>query len=172
MKAIVIQEVGGPEVMRISEVPDPQPKGNEAVIKIAYSGVNFIDVYFREGRYKAQLPFTLGQEAAGTVVAVGSDVKALKAGDRVAQTTVMGSYAELQAVPVEKLVKIPEGVSDQHGRGVPDCPCFSESQVHHAQQDFRPVLGLGAAGAGLDVDEGRVRVHLAGEHATARPRAA
>jgi NADPH:quinone reductase len=118
MKAIVIQEVGGPEVMRISEVPDPQPKGNEAVIKIAYSGVNFIDVYFREGRYKAQLPFTLGQEAAGTVVAVGSDVKALKAGDRVAQTTVMGSYAELQTVPVEKLVKIPEGVSDQHAGAV------------------------------------------------------
>jgi len=118
MKAIVIKELGGPEVMRISVVPDPQPKVNEAVIKIAYSGVNFIDVYFREGRYKAQLPFTLGQEAAGTVVAVGSDVSALKVGDRVAQTTVMGSYAELQAVPAEKLVKVPEGVSEQHAAAV------------------------------------------------------
>ena len=118
MRAIVVKELGGPEVMRISEVPDPQPKANEAVIKISKSGVNFIDVYFREGRYKAQLPFVLGQEASGTVVAVGSDVSSVKVGDRVAQTTVMGSYAELQAAPAEKLVKIPEGVSDQDAAAV------------------------------------------------------
>lgn len=118
MRAIVVKELGGPEVMRISEVPDPQPKANEAVIKISKSGVNFIDVYFREGRYKAQLPFVLGQEASGTVVAVGSDVRSVKVGDRVAQTTVMGSYAELQAAPAEKLVKIPEGVSDQDAAAV------------------------------------------------------
>jgi NADPH2:quinone reductase len=112
MKAIVINELGGPDVMRVSEISNPQPKANEALIKIAYSGVNFIDVYFREGRYKAQLPFILGQEASGTVAAAGGDVRSVKVGDRVAQTTVMGSYAELQAVPAEKLVKIPEGVSE------------------------------------------------------------
>ncbi len=78
-------------------------------------GVNFIDVYNREGRYKQALPFVLGQEAAGTVSAVGADVRDFKAGDRVAYTMVMGSYAEYAAVPADKLVKIPEGVGDREG---------------------------------------------------------
>ncbi len=82
MKAIQVKQVGGPEVMELVELPVPQPKANEAVVKLAASGVNFIDVYFREGRYKAPLPLVSGQEGAGVVSAVGADVKSVKVGDR------------------------------------------------------------------------------------------
>ena len=113
MKAIQIKQTGGPEVMELVDLPVPQAKANEAVVKIAAAGVNFIDVYNREGRYKAPLPLVLGQEAAGVVSAVGSDVRDVKVGDRVAYTMSLGSYAEYAAVPAERLVKIPAGVSDR-----------------------------------------------------------
>jgi NADPH2:quinone reductase len=111
MKAIQVKQVGGPDAMELTEMPVPQAKANEAVLKVIAAGVNFIDVYYREGRYKAAVPFVPGQEAAGDVVAVGSEVTSVKVGDRVAYTMVMGSYAEYAAVPADKLVKIPEGVS-------------------------------------------------------------
>ena len=113
MKVIQIKQTGGPEVMEVVDLPVPQPKPNEAVVKIQAVGVNFIDVYNREGRYKQPLPLVLGQEGAGTVSAVGSDVRNVKVGDRVAYTLVLGSYAEYAAVPADKLVKIPEGVSER-----------------------------------------------------------
>ncbi|HTW59141.1 MAG TPA: quinone oxidoreductase [Terriglobales bacterium] len=113
MKAIQIKQPGGPEAMELVELPVPQPKANEAVVKLAASGVNFIDVYNREGRYKVALPFILGQEGAGVVTAVGADVKSLKAGDRVAWSSVLGSYAEYAAVPADRLVPVPPGVTDQ-----------------------------------------------------------
>jgi NADPH:quinone reductase len=113
MKAIQVKQVGGPEAMELVDLPVPQPKANEAVVKAAAAGVNFIDVYNREGRYKAPLPFVLGQEGAGTVTAVGAEVKALKVGDRVAWTSSLGSYAEYAAVPADRLVTVPRGVSDQ-----------------------------------------------------------
>jgi NADPH:quinone reductase len=113
MKAIQVKQVGGPEAMEIVDVPAPQPKGNEAVVKVTASGVNFIDVYYREGRYKAALPFVLGQEAAGEVVSIGNDIKSVKVGDRVAWCGQLGAYAEYAAVPADRLVSIPEGVSDQ-----------------------------------------------------------
>ena len=86
MKAIQIKQTGGPEVMELVDLPVPQPKPNEAVVKIQAAGVNFIDVYNREGHYKAPLPFVPGQEAAGIVSAVGADVKGVAVGDRVAYT--------------------------------------------------------------------------------------
>src|SRR5579863_7040182 len=104
MKAIYLKQTGGPEVMQLVDLPVPQPKPNEAVVKIAASGVNFIDVYQREGRYKVPLPFVLGQEGAGAVTSVGSDAKSVKPGDRVAWAGVMGSYAEYAAVPADRLV--------------------------------------------------------------------
>ena len=110
MKAIQIRQTGGPEVMALSDVPVPSPKAGEALVRIHASGVNFIDVYFREGRYKTELPFIDGQEAAGTVEAVGEGVRDLKPGDAVAWTGVMGSYAEYAAVPADRLVKTPEGL--------------------------------------------------------------
>lgn len=113
MKAIQVQKTGGPEVLTLVDVPVPKPKANEALIKIAASGVNFIDCYFREGRYPAALPFIDGQEAAGTVTEVGSDVKLVKPGDRVAYSNVMGTYAEHAAVPADRLVKVPDGIADQ-----------------------------------------------------------
>src|SRR5215469_8896887 len=113
MKAIQVKQNGGPEVLEYVELPVPQPKANEAVVKLAASGVNFIDVYFREGRYKSALPFVVGQEGAGTVTAVGTEVKSFKGGDRVAWTGLQGSYAEYAAVAADRLVPIPAGVSDQ-----------------------------------------------------------
>ncbi|HEY6138940.1 MAG TPA: quinone oxidoreductase [Thermoanaerobaculia bacterium] len=110
MKAIRIEKTGGPEVLTPADVPVPEPKPNEAVVNISASGVNFIDVYFREGRYPAQLPVTLGQEAAGVVTAAGADVRNVKVGDRVAYASVQGSYAEFAAVPAERLVIVPEGI--------------------------------------------------------------
>ena len=113
MKAIQVQKTGGPEVLMLVDLPLPKPKANEALVKIAASGVNFIDVYFREGRYPAPLPFVDGQEAAGTVIEVGSDVKTVKPGDRVAYTGVIGSYADYAAVPADRLVHVPDKITDQ-----------------------------------------------------------
>jgi NADPH2:quinone reductase len=108
MKAIQVTEVGGPEVLTLVDLPVPDPKPNEALVQIKAAGVNFIDVYFREGRYPAPLPFINGQEAAGLVVAVGADVTTVRLGDRVAYAGALGSYAAYAAVPAERLVKIPE----------------------------------------------------------------
>src|SRR6516162_9442225 len=113
MKAITVQKTGGPEVLTLADLPLPKPKPNEAVVKIAASGVNFIDVYFREGRYPSPLPFVDGQEAAGTVTEVGSDVKTVKPGDRVAFSNVLGTYAEYVAAPAERLVHVPAKITDQ-----------------------------------------------------------
>ena len=108
MQAIQVSQTGGPEVLTPVEVPAPSPKPNEALVQIKAAGVNFIDVYFREGRYPAPLPFINGQEAAGVVTEVGSEVTSLQPGDRVAYTSALGSYAEYAAVPASRLVKIPD----------------------------------------------------------------
>jgi NADPH:quinone reductase len=118
MKAIQIKQTGGPEVMELVDLPAPQPKSNEVVVKIKAAGVNFIDVYNREGRYKAPLPLVLGQEAAGVVLAVGPDVHDFTIGETVAYTSVLGSYAEYAAVPADRLVKIPAGVSEREAAAV------------------------------------------------------
>jgi len=111
MKAIQVSQPGGPEALTVVDVPAPKPLADEALVQIKVAGVNFIDVYFREGRYPAALPFVNGQEAAGVVTEVGSDVKNVQPGDRVAYTGLLGSYAEYAAVPAGRLVKIPEPLS-------------------------------------------------------------
>jgi NADPH2:quinone reductase len=113
MKAIQLTQTGGPEVLRVTDLPVPQPKSHEAVVKLAVTGVNFIDIYQREGRYQVPLPFVLGQEGAGVVSAVGAEVKSVKAGDHVAWTSVLGSYAEYAAIGADRLVAVPQGVTDQ-----------------------------------------------------------
>lgn len=113
MKAIQVQQNGGPEALTLVELPVPKPKPNEALVRIAASGVNYIDVYFREGRYPTPLPFVVGQEAAGIVVEVGSAVKSVKNGDRVAYTGPLGSYAEYASVVADRLVQTPDKVTDQ-----------------------------------------------------------
>jgi NADPH2:quinone reductase len=111
MKAIQVSQAGGPEVLVPAELPTPKPKANEAVVQVKAAGVNFIDVYFREGRYPAQLPFVNGQEAAGVVTEIGSDVAEVQVGDRVAYSGALGSYAEYAAVPAARLVNIPDDLN-------------------------------------------------------------
>ncbi len=113
MRAIQVSQTGGPEALVLVELPAPKPKANEAVVQIKAAGVNFIDVYFREGRYPAPVPFVNGQEAAGVVIEIGSDVTEVQVGDRVAYTGALGSYAEYAAVPAARLIKIPEGLDFQ-----------------------------------------------------------
>src|SRR5258705_1940494 len=110
MLAIQVAKEGGPEVLTPVELPVPTPKPNEAVVQIKAAGVNFVDVYYREGRYPTPLPFINGQEAAGVVTQIGSEVSSVALGDRVAYSSVLGSYAEYAAVPADRLVKIPEGI--------------------------------------------------------------
>jgi NADPH2:quinone reductase len=113
MKAIQVKQSGGPEVLEYVDLPTPTPKANEAVVKINAAGINFIDVYNREGRYKVPLPFVIGQEAAGVVTEVGKDVTAVRKGERVAYTNLLGAYAEYAAIPADRLVKVPDGVNDR-----------------------------------------------------------
>ncbi len=110
MKAIVVHEPGGPEQMKYEEIPTPAPKAGQVLIKIAAAGVNYIDTYHRTGFYKLPLPFTPGQEAAGTVEAVGEGVTNFKPGDHVAYTSAPGGYAEYAIVPAALVTKVPDGV--------------------------------------------------------------
>ena len=113
MKAIRVQHTGGPEVMQLADIPAPQPKLAEALIKVNVAGVNSIDVQFRDGRLRTPLPFVPGQEGAGVVTAVGAQARAVKVGDRVAWSGTLGSYAEYVAAPEEHLVPIPSSISDE-----------------------------------------------------------
>ncbi|MBZ5728201.1 MAG: quinone oxidoreductase [Acidobacteriia bacterium] len=108
MKSIQVKEPGGPEKMQLVDVPVPVPGRKQALVRLAAAGVNFIDVYFRSGLYKADLPVTLGNEGAGTVEAVGPDAAEVAPGDRVAWAMARGSYAEFALVPAAQLVKIPD----------------------------------------------------------------
>ena len=110
MKRIVVETPGGAEQMKLVDAAKPSPGPKEAVVAIACTGVNFIDVYFRTGLYTSESPIALGSEAAGTVESVGSDVTDIAPGDRVAYAMVRGSYAEYAAVPAAQLVKIPADV--------------------------------------------------------------
>jgi len=113
MKAIQVQKSGGPEVLTLGDLPAPKPKPNEAVVKVSAAGVNYIDVHIREGLYPSSLPFVIGQEASGIVSEIGADVQSFKPGDRVAYTGIRGSYAEYAAVPADRLVLLPPGISEQ-----------------------------------------------------------
>jgi NADPH2:quinone reductase len=152
MKAIQIKQTGGPEVMELVDLPAPQPKSNEVVVKIKAAGVNFIDIYNREGRYKAPLPLILGQEAAGVVLAVGSDVHDFAVGEPVAYTSVLGSYAEYAAVPADRLVKIPAGIGEREAAAV----MLQGLTAHYLAYDTHPLkkgetalIHAAAGGVGL-----------------------
>lgn len=116
MKAVRVHQTGGPEVLTYEDAPDPKPTAGEALVRVEAAGVNFIDVYYRTGLYKAvALPYTPGMEAAGTVAVLGEGVSGLKVGDRVAYAMTPGSYAEFAAVPAWKLVKLPDAVNVSQG---------------------------------------------------------
>ena len=113
MKAIQINATGGPEVLELAELPIPVPGPGQVLIRIEAIGVNFIEIYFRKGTYKAALPLIPGSEAAGTVEDLGSGVNGFKPGDLVASVAVAGSYAEYALVPAAQLVKVPAGLSPE-----------------------------------------------------------
>ncbi len=110
MKAVFVEQPGGVENLKYADIPKPSPGPGQALVKIAASGVNYIDIYFRKGVYPAPPPIVLGSEGAGTVEAVGPDVKNVAGGDRVAYAMARGSYAEYAIVPAWQLVKIPASV--------------------------------------------------------------
>lgn len=113
MKSVRVHEFGGRDALKVDDVPVPEPGDDEARVKVEVTGVNFLDIYQRMGRWQGAMPFTLGQEAAGVVDAVGPNVTGVKVGDRVAYASVQGSYAEFAIVPAWKLVSIPSGVESQ-----------------------------------------------------------
>ena len=113
MKAIRMHHTGGPEVMELEEVPVRPAKATEAVVKVSVAGVNAIDGYFRDGRFRTPLPFIPGQEGTGVVTAVGEQAKLVKVGDHVAWSGVLGSYAEFVVSPEELLVPVPAAISDE-----------------------------------------------------------
>ncbi|GII03720.1 quinone oxidoreductase family protein [Planobispora takensis] len=113
MHAIVVSATGGPEVLTYQECPEPELNPGDVLVDVAASGVNFIDVYHRMGRYPLSLPFTPGNEGAGTVAAVGEDVQGLSVGDKVAWANVTGSYAEKVVVPASHLLAVPDGVAPE-----------------------------------------------------------
>ncbi len=115
MKAIRVHTPGGPNVMKLEDVAEPSVGPGQALVKLEAAGLNYIDVYFRSGAYKAPLPLTPGLEGAGTVTAVGSGVTDLRVGDRVAYTGIAGSYAQMIVCPADRLVKLPDGLSFRDG---------------------------------------------------------
>jgi len=152
MKAIQVQKPGGPEVLTLVDIPAPKPKPHEAVVKVSAAGVNFIDVYLREGRYPSPLPFVAGQEASGIVSEIGTDVKSFKPGDRVAYTGIPGSYAEYAAVPADRLVLLPPGITEQLAAAA----MLQGMTAHYLVHDTYPLkkgetalIHAAAGGAGL-----------------------
>jgi NADPH2:quinone reductase len=152
MKAIQVQKTGGPEVLTFVDIPAPTPKPNEVLVKISAAGVNFIDVYFREGRYPLPLPFVSGQEASGVVSEIGADVKSFKPGDRVAYTGINGAYAEYAVVPAERLVHMPAGIADQQAAAA----MLQGMTAHYLAHDTYPLkkgetalIHAAAGGVGL-----------------------
>jgi len=115
MKAVRVHTPGGPEALVYEDVAEPTPAAGQALVKLEACGVNFIDVYFRTGAYKAALPITVGLEGAGAVTAVGAGVTDVKVGDRVAWTGVPASYAQMNAVPADRLVKLPDRLTFKDG---------------------------------------------------------
>jgi NADPH2:quinone reductase len=115
MRAIRVHQFGGPEAMKLEELPTPQPGPGQALVRIEAAGVNFIDVYQRTGAYKNPLPYSLGLEGAGVVEAVGAGVTTVRTGDRAAWTGVPGSYATHNVVPADRLVALPAGVDARAG---------------------------------------------------------
>jgi NADPH2:quinone reductase len=152
MQAIQITQTGGPEVLVYTEVTRPSPKAGEALIAVEAIGVNFIDVYFREGRYPSALPFIPGQEAAGTVVEVGDGVTSVKVGDRVAWCGVPGTYAEVAVAPAARLVAVPEGITSTQAAAA----MLQGMTAHYLSHATYPIkagddvlIHAGAGGTGL-----------------------
>ena len=161
MKAIQIHETGGPEVLQLVDLPIPQPGPGQVLIRVEAIGVNFVEVYFRKGTYKAALPFTPGSEASGTVEELGPGVTGFKAGDAVASASVLGSYAEYALVPAAQLVKTPPGVTHEQAAAA----MLQGMTAHYLAYSTYPLkagetalVHAGAGGVGLLLTQMAVRI--------------
>jgi NADPH2:quinone reductase len=152
VRAIRVHRHGGPEVLEYEEVPVPEPGAGEALVRIAASGVNFIDVYHREGRYPTRLPFTPGSEAAGVIEKVGPDVREVAPGTRVAYAMHLGSYAQYAVVPERLLVSVPHGIDDRTAAGA-ILQGMTAHYLTHSTYPIRPgdtvLVHAAAGGMGL-----------------------
>ncbi|HXC96462.1 MAG TPA: quinone oxidoreductase [Edaphobacter sp.] len=152
MQAIQILTTGSADVLTVRDLPTPAPGPGEALIRIEASGVNFIDTYFREGRYPAHLPYTLGQEASGIIVAVAPDVTSFKPGDRVAWCGIPGTYAQLAVAPANRLVPVPQGVTFQQAAAALTQGLTAHYLTHSTYQiksGDEVLIHAGAGGTGL-----------------------
>jgi NADPH2:quinone reductase len=161
MKAIQIHEAGGPEVLQLADLPIPEPGPGQVLIRVEAIGVNFIEIYFRKGVYKASLPFVPGSEAAGTVEELGPGVKGFAAGDAVASTSVLGSYAEYALVPAAQLVKVPAALSMEQAAAA----MLQGMTAHYLCHSTFPLkagntalIHAGAGGVGLLLTQMAVRI--------------
>jgi len=161
MKAIQIHETGGPEVLDLAELPIPQPGPGQVLIRVEAVGVNFIEVYFRKGTYKAALPLTPGSEAAGTVEELGPGVTGFATGDLVASVGVLGSYAEYALVPATQLVKVPAGLTPEQAAAA----MLQGMTAHYLSHSTWPLkagdtalIHAGAGGVGLLLTQMAVRL--------------
>lgn len=152
MLAVRVSVPGGPDVLEPVDVPVPRPREREALVRIAVAGVNFVDIYQRAGRYVVDLPFVPGQEAAGTVAAVGPGVATVRVGDRVGWAGVTGAYAEFAVVPADRLVPLPDGITDAQAAAA----LLQGMTAHYLSHDtyaVRPgdtvLIHAGAGGVGL-----------------------
>ena len=152
MQAIQIITPGGPDALSLVDIPKPTPSPGQALVRIQAAGVNFIDVYLREGRYPAPLPYTLGQEAAGVVESVGDGVTLVRPGDRVAWCSVPGTYAQFAVAPADRLVHIPDGVTTQQAAAA----MLQGMTAHYLADSTYPIhkgdqvlIHAGAGGVGL-----------------------
>lgn len=152
MKAVRVNENGGPEVLSCEDIEQPSPGAGEVLVKVAAAGINYIDTYQRSGLYQIPLPSTLGLEAAGTVAEAGAGVSQFKVGDRVAYTNVAGAYAEYAAVPADKLVNLPDGVSFNEGAAAMLQGCTAHylcRSTYPVKAGDRCLIHAAAGGVGL-----------------------
>ncbi len=161
MKAIQIHETGGPEVLTLVDLPIPEPGPGQVLIRVEAVGLNFIEVYFRKGVYKASFPLIPGSEAAGTVEELGPGVTGFVAGDAVASVSVLGSYAEYALVPSTQLVKTPEGLCPEHAAAA----MLQGMTAHYLSHSTFPIkagetalVHAGAGGVGLLLTQIAVRL--------------
>src|SRR5438128_8521219 len=153
MKAVRIHNYGGSEVLRYEDAPAPVAAKGEAVVKIAAAGLNFVDIYYRSGLYKAQQrPFIPGREGTGTVASIGEGVTEVKPGDRVADAMTQGAYADFAAVPAWKLVMLPDNVDFKLGAAIM-LQGMTAHYLTHSTFPLKPghkaVVHAGAGGVGL-----------------------
>lgn len=151
-RAITVSRTGGPEVLELGDVDVPGPAASQATVEIAAAGVNFIDIYQRQGVYQRELPYVPGSEGSGRVVAVGDGVTQLQVGDRVAWESLPGSYAAMVTGPADRLVPVPDAVPDEQAAALP----LQGTTAHYLSHDSYPIqpgdtvlVHAGAGGVGL-----------------------